>query len=201
MQINFDNVPKSNPMSGYFTPGFYKGVVKKTEVKVDKNNKEFLTIVFNLFTPDGTPVGVFSDFVRDTTSDVPLYKLGRMLQAMGLNLTGVLDLKMLARVIPIGREVAMEIGDNEYQGKTTSQVKIFDSQCYWPVTMLQGLVAAAATPGAVAVPAPQAVTQAPIPPNPAEFPFDAADGVVPPVGNAPTQAAVAPAQGVGDGNY
>ena len=201
MQINFDNVPTNNPMSGYVTPGFYKGVVKKTEVKVDKNNKEFLTIMFSLFTPEGISAGVFSDFVRDTTSDVPLYKLGRMLLAMGLNLTGVLDLKMLARVIPIGREVAMEIDDNEWKGKITSQVKIFDSQCYWPISMLQGLVAATATPGAVAVPAPQPVAQAPIAPNPAEFPFDAADGVVPPVGNAPTQATVAPAQGVGDGNY
>ena len=187
MQINFDNVPTSNPMSGYVTPGFYKGVVKKVEVKPDKNNKDYLTINFALFRPDGSAAGTFSDFIRDTASDAPLYKLGRLLLAMGIQLTGTLDLKMLARAIPIGKEVAMEIADNNWQGKTTSQVKIFDSQCYWPVSMLAGLASAGSVPGAVAVSAPQPV-EAPIAPNAAEFPFDAADGVVPAPATAPTMA-------------
>ena len=202
MQINFDKVPTTNPMSGYVTPGYYKGVVTKAEVKNDKNNKEFLTITFKLFDVAGNSVGSFSDYIRDTASDAPLYKLGRMLLAMGINLTGTLDLKMLARAIPIGKEVAMEIADNKWQDKVTSQVKIFDSQCYWPISMLAGLAAASGIPGAVAVPALQPVA-APIAPNGAEFPFDAADGVIPPaVGTQPTQnTPPTPASSPTEGSY
>lgn len=215
-QLNFDNIPKSNPF-GHVDKGFYRGVVKGTEVKQDNKQQDFLAVVFNLFKPDGKPAGTFTDYVRVTEAAAPLYKLGRMLQAMDINnLTGNIDLRLLAKVITPGKEVAMEIDDNEYpKGTFKSQIKIFDSQCYWPVSMLPGLVAAQNTaPGAVAVPEPQ--TPAPwdgaVAPTPApapvaatagNFEFNAADGVVPPA-TAP-QAAPAPvtenATGVQGDNY
>ena len=189
-KLNFDAVPNTNPL-GYVTPGFYKGTIKKKEVKInEKTNKEYLQVNFELATPDGVKSGNLADFFRDLdTQQISLYKLSRLLQALGITgLRGDIELKLVVQMIKEGSEVALEVGDNVYNGKTTSQVQVLNSQCYWPVSMLPGLVAAKnGAPGAVAVTAaaPQNATpvvaqEAPIPPNPAEFPFDAADGRVPP---------------------
>ena len=179
MKLNFDAVPDTNPI-GYVKPGFYKGVLKKKEVK-EKDGKEFLQINFDLYDGTGKKAGTLVDFFRDlATQQISLYKLSRLLQALGITgLKGDIELKLIVNMIGLDKEVALEVGDNTYNGKTTSQIQVANSQCYWPVHMLPGLLAANAAPGAVVVPAAPQV-QADIQPNAAEFPFDAADGRVPP---------------------
>ena len=181
--LNFDAVPNTNPL-GYINPGFYKAKLKTKEFKVnDKTNKEYLQVTHEISMLDGTKVGTLTDFFRDLdTSQLSLYKLSRLLQALDITgLRGDIELKLVVQMLKEGAEVAVEIGDNKYNGKVTSQVQVLNSQCYWPVGMLPGLLAAnGGAPGAVTVaPAPAPAPQE-IPANPDEFPFDAADGRVPP---------------------
>lgn len=211
--LNMDNVPKNNPF-GHVDPGFYQGTVKKTEVKLDNKNQEFLAVTFDLRNINGVAKGTFTDYIRVTEAAAPMYKLGRMLQAMDITgLTGNIDLKLLAKVIPVGKTVAMEIDDNEYpKGTFKSQIKIFDSQCYWPASILPGLVAAqnlpGTAPGAVSVPGEQGTvpwdaaavqqTTAPAPATAGEFTFNAADGAIPPPAATPV---TENATGVAGDNY
>lgn len=200
LMLDFDKVPNTNPM-GYVTPGFYKATIKKKEVKVsDKTNKEYLMVSFDLATVDGVKAGSLSDFFRDLdTQQISLYKLGRLMQALGIaNLTGNIDLRTIVQMIQVGKEVAVEVGDNTYGGKTTSQVQVMNSQCYWPVSMLPGLVAADAPLGAVQ-PAPKAdETPVPIKAPEQEYQFNAADGRIPP---AETGAATGATAAPGGDNY
>ena len=186
--INFDAIPTQNPM-GHYPEGFYKGVLKKIEVKQDtKKNEDYMVASFELFTVDDKKVGNFTDYFRNLETPALLYKLGRFIQALGLELKGTLDLRMVAKVIVVGKAVALELADNEWKEKISSQIKIFGSQCYWPITMLPGLVAAAAggniPEGTTFVPQPAVAAPVPAPapaPDTTVYPFDAADGTVPPV--------------------
>ena len=189
-KLNFDAVPMNNPM-GYVNPGLYLGTIKKREVKEDqKTSKEILTVTFDLTDKDGKKAGTFTEFCRDLDKQIPMYKLNRLMMALGVQLSGEIELRLVANMIKIDEVVVLEIGDNTYNGVTRSQIQVANSQCFWPANMFQGLLAARSNPGAPQTPAPQAVipqaaaeqpqATAAIAPNADEFPFDAADGVTPP---------------------
>ena len=155
MAINFNTLPKENPFS-IPASGYYKFKVTKAEMKTPgeqaKNQKAYLSMTLALTDPAGVKAGNVFDALRESDQQVQLFKLGRFIEAVGLHLTGNVELRDLAKLV-VNKEGICEIENSEdfrdkdkpvHERRRQAQVKIFGSDAYWPLTEWETLVPDAA---------------------------------------------------------
>lgn len=168
--INFDKVPDNNPYSvpdeGYYV---FKCINANMRSPKDPSKKDYLNVQMMLVDKTGKKAGTFFDNFFDSDASAILYKLGRFVKAINLNLTGNVELKDIAKLLP-GKEGVLEIEhrqDSRFPDDPTkiqAQVKLFGSECYWPTDQFKELVGE--------------VDAAQIPDE--DMPFSMEDGPVPP---------------------
>lgn len=165
MAINFNTLPKDNPFS-VPDSGYYKFKIIKAEMKTPgeqaKNQKPYLNMTLALINAAGVKAGNIFDALRDSDQQVQLFKLGRFTEAIGLHLTGNVELRDLAKLV-VNKEGITEIENSEdfrdkdkpvHDRRRQAQVKIFGSDAYWPLTEWDALVPDAAAAVADDGPAP-----------------------------------------------
>lgn len=153
MAIQMDKVPDANPFS-LPAEGYYKFTVTKAEMKQGKDPAKppYLNMTLSLVNAAGQKCGNLFDMLTESDKPAILFKIGQFIKAVGVNLGASFELKDLAKVIP-GRHGVVEIEhrkDKDQQGREVirAQVKLFGSECYWPIGAFEELVQGAA-PAAV----------------------------------------------------
>lgn len=148
MAINMDTLPDSPGEFTIVPPGIYRAkIVKAVMTKPkDPSKNEYLQLSLNIFNEKNKLIGTVTDRIFDTDAQAVRYKLKRLIKdALQLKLTGELELKDLTKVI-VGKKLCVEIEEGSYinnrTGKEvkTSEVKMFDTQIYWPLDMYGELV-------------------------------------------------------------
>lgn len=149
MAVNFDKLPDSNP-TDLLPAGYYQFTVAKAEMKQPKDLQKppYLNVTLALTNAAGARCGTFFDIFTESTAAAVMYKLNRFCKAMKLNLTGNVELKDIAKVIP-GKPGVVEIEQREDKNAPggpamRNQVKLFGSECYWAPEAWKDLVAGAA---------------------------------------------------------
>jgi hypothetical protein len=172
MGINFDSLPTENP---YALPpqGIYKAKITKAEMKAGPNGP-YLNLTYALSDGKGKRFGNLFDMLSESTHQAVLYKIGRFVSALKLNLKGNCELKDLAKIV-VGREMCVDIThqpDKRNETKIRAQIKLFGSECYWPIEQYNEL--AALNNNA------EDDSEDAAPENDeSSFEFDAADGMIP----------------------
>ena len=141
MPINFDNIPGS--ASTIVPEGLYRAVVEKAEMRPawDAADPFELNVTMQLFDKTGKSFGRFFETFKDTEKTPHPFKIGRFIKACGLNLTGSVELKDIAKLIT-GKEVIVDIS---HYVKPDQSIKVqsnaFGSKgCYAPVTDFEALL-------------------------------------------------------------
>jgi hypothetical protein len=152
MPINFNKVPTENPGGMLVPKGLYLAEVVKAQLKTPQPTQakpipgSYISIQWMLRNANGAKVGTFLDSISDSDSQYVLYKVGRFCLAMGLSLTGSMELRDLVKIVTPGKQVALEIDhrpDNrapDDRTKDRAQVALFGSECYWPASEFKKLV-------------------------------------------------------------
>jgi hypothetical protein len=153
MSINFQKVPTENPGGALVPKGLYLATVNKAQLKASKptearpNPGSYISISWMLTNAKGAKVGTFLDMISDSDNQYSLYKTGRFCRAMGLALTGSMELRDLVKIVTPGKQVVLEIDhrpDNrapDDRTKDRAQVALFGSECYWPASEFKKLIA------------------------------------------------------------
>jgi hypothetical protein len=149
MSINLDNLPKEKPESGFtlVPEGYHLAVIEDAEVKPSAAGNPYLSMKLK------TMHGVIFDMISESDKPAIQYKLARFITAIGLPMSGSLDLKDLPGLIK-GKELVIDVKheDNTYNGKTTKKavVDIFEHDIYYPASMYADLVGLAPAPNQTA---------------------------------------------------
>lgn len=112
MAINFDKpVAKPQGNQSEATVGPQSAEVAKVEMKTSKNGNEYLSVWLKL-----DKGGMIFDSFFDSEKEFPIYKLMRFLAAVGVELTGSLGLKEIAKFIKVKTklDVVVAIDDKGY---------------------------------------------------------------------------------------
>lgn len=143
MSINFDSLPKQNPGGGSVKPGLYYAHVEKTEMKQgkDKSKPPYLNLTLKLTDRDGKKAGTLFDMLMESDSSVIQYKLGRFLRACGIPLVGEMELKDIAKIVA-GKDIAVDVKEDEYNGKKRAAVNLFDNEAYYLASEYEQVYAA-----------------------------------------------------------
>lgn len=140
MAINFDSLPTEKPQGSLYEKGFYKGTIVKAEMRTPRNgNQDYLSITYDVTNKDGSAKGKFWDNLFDTDKDIPRYKLGRFINALGLELTGTFELKDLAKIV-VGKTLVIDMGLNEKGDRPQNEVEIFKNEIFYPLREWASLV-------------------------------------------------------------
>lgn len=106
--MNFDTLPKDKPNQNTVADGRYRAKVFKTEMRVGKeSNAEYLNVSFKL--NDG---GFVNENYFDSDKPFLQYKLGRLLSACKVTLSGEGTLRDVAKVIK-DKEVIIDVAVND----------------------------------------------------------------------------------------
>lgn len=106
--ISFNNIPKDKPSQNNVAEGRYTATVFKTEMRVGKESgAEYLNVSFKL--DNG---GFVNENYFDSDKQFVMYKLGRLLDACGVVLSGEGTLKDVAKVIK-GKKVVVDVIVND----------------------------------------------------------------------------------------
>lgn len=106
--LNFESLPKDKPNQNTVAEGRYKAEVFKTQMMISKtNNNEYLNVSFKL--ENG---GFVNENYFDMDKPFLLYKLGRLLKACNVELSGEGTLKDVAKVIK-GKKVIIDVAVND----------------------------------------------------------------------------------------
>ena len=148
MSVNFDELPNKNPGGAVAPPGFYKFTVMKPAMRQpnDAAKPEYLNYTLALSDINGKKYGNMFDAQYDSDTKLMQFKLGRFVAAIGLKLKGKMDLKDLAKLIE-NRSGVVEVANvPNYKDatRTDATVKIYGSDCYWPLSEFAKLVAGTA---------------------------------------------------------
>jgi hypothetical protein len=144
MGINFAELPKDNPFS-IPAPGLYIAKITKavSQQPKDTSKPEYLALTYALTDENGKPAGNLFDNFFESDSDVPKYKLGRFLTAAGIPLTGVMEFKDLAKILP-NRTLVVDVknvpDDYKGNGAMKAEVDLFAREAYYPVSEFASLV-------------------------------------------------------------
>lgn len=146
MGINFDRIPQNNP---FVAPaiGFYRARVEKAVYTVAKTAgaKNYLALTYALLNAQMKKIGTVYDKLYESDSPTMLYKIGRFANALGLSLSGVVELKDLAKIV-VNKEFVVEItheADNrapEDRSKDRAVPRIFGSEIFWPMSEASMLI-------------------------------------------------------------
>lgn len=106
--LNFERLPQDKPNQNSVAEGRYTAEVFKTQMMVSKNtNNEYLNVSFKI---DGG--GFVNENYFDSDKPFLLYKLGRLLKACNVTLSGEGTLKDVAKVIK-GKKVIIDVAVND----------------------------------------------------------------------------------------
>ena len=106
--ISFNNIPKDKPSQNSVAEGRYTASIFKTEMRVGKDaGTEYLNVSFKL--DNG---GFVNENYFDSDKPFLMYKLGRLLDACGVTLSGEGTLKDVAKVIK-GKKVVVDVIIND----------------------------------------------------------------------------------------
>lgn len=139
--INFDSIPKEKP-AGFKVPepGFHKVTIAKVTEEVSKAGNDYLQL--QLKTEDGA---IVFDNIVDSTAPALQWKLGRLVTACKLPLSGELTLSDLGKVI-LNKEIVADIkvieDDYKKDGSMKAEVDIFTNDIFYPIEEYADLVGA-----------------------------------------------------------
>ena len=106
--LNFEKLPQDKPNNNSVEAGRYEAEVFKTQMMVGKeSNNEYLNVSFKI--KDG---GFVNENYFESDKPFLLYKLGRLLKACGVTLSGEGTLKDVAKVIK-GKKVIIDVVVND----------------------------------------------------------------------------------------
>lgn len=135
MAINFDALPQEKPAGAIIPKGQYKATIEKAEMKQPKDTSKppYLNMLFALTDKEsGAPVGKLYDMLSESESTYVMYKIGRFLKALELNLGATFELKDLAKLIT-GKELLVDVMVDEKSEPNRSVVDIFSGEVFYPV--------------------------------------------------------------------
>ena len=147
MAIDFTKLKTDNPFS-VPDPGIYLATITeaKSQQPKDTSKPEFLNVKYSLMDADGNSAGNMEDNFFDSDSDVPKYKLGRFITAVGIPLTGAMEFKDLAKILP-KRKLVVDVKNvkDDYrstEGKEVmkAEIDLFAREAYYPVGEFNSLV-------------------------------------------------------------
>jgi len=147
MGINFDKAPDTNPY-GLIPEGIYRFEIVKAELKppANKDKKAYINMQIKLFDGANNKKGTLFDKIFDSDAPALLYKLKRLVRAIKVPLSGEVELKDLAKILP-GKKGTLEVTqqpDSRFpddRTKDQAAVKLFGSECFWTWEEYAGLVA------------------------------------------------------------
>ena len=140
MAINLDKLPDNPSQYTLIEPGIYRAKITKAQMQSPGGDrKDFLALTLDIKDKKNTSLGLVQDRLYDSDKPAIQYKIKRLIvDALALNLTGMVELKDLAKVIP-NREVCVELDRGSYTKNDkiiyTTEVKMFDTEIYWPINM------------------------------------------------------------------
>ena len=106
--LNFEKLPQNKPSQNSVSEGRYVSEIFKTQMLVSKTtNNEYLNVSFKI---DGG--GFVNENYFDSDKPFLLYKLGRLLKACNVTLSGEGTLKDVAKVIK-GKKVVVDVIIND----------------------------------------------------------------------------------------
>lgn len=130
--INFDELPRGNPMSSKKEPGKYIGIIKTARMQIGKNSgEEYLQIIYNLYDSEGKSCGTFNDMQKESDKPLLQWKLRNFCDALELAFTGSFELKEVAKVCE-GKAIVFEIVDDKKQ-TDQSAIYVFGETIYNPL--------------------------------------------------------------------
>ena len=139
MAINFDRIPTENPFT-LPEPGIYRARIAEAKMTPSKTpgKPPYIAVKYELLDKFGKKLSTVYDNIVESDHPAVLYKTGRLILALGLNLTGDVELKDLCKII-VGKELCMEItheADNrnpDDRTKDRAKPKLFGSEVFWPI--------------------------------------------------------------------
>ena len=147
MAIDFTKLTTDSPFATP-APGLYLATVTKAESlkPKDTSKPEYLKCTYQLIDENGKNAGSMDDMFFESDSDVPKYKLGRFIMAVGIPLTGVMEFKDLVKILP-SRKLVVDVKNvkDDYrstEGKEVmkAEIDIFAREAYYPVSEFNSLV-------------------------------------------------------------
>lgn len=142
MAINFNALPTS---ANTITPvGLYRAKIEKAEMRqayIPTEPME-LSMTCTLYDYKGKDCGKFFDTLKDNGKDAQLFKIGQFVKAIGLELTGSVELKDMCKLIQ-GKEFIVDISHytNPTTNNTKAQSNIFGNKgCFAPVSEFAALL-------------------------------------------------------------
>jgi hypothetical protein len=176
MAINFSSLPTQNPYA-LPAPGVYKAHIEEAEMRANKSDATkppYLNLKYKLLKEDGSSAGTIYDILSESDSSIVQFKISRFVQACGLPLTGVLELKDLAKIV-LGRTIVVDIKHETKNDTTRAIVDIFTREAYYPeADYAKVCTLANQTSSAKEVTGNEDFMQ--VPENAEETPFNAPDG-------------------------
>lgn len=139
MAINFDRIPTENPFT-LPEPGIYRARIAEAKMTPSKTpgKPPYIAVKYELLDKADRKIGTVYDNIVESDHAAVLYKTGRLILALGLNLTGNVELKDLCKII-VGKKLCMEItheADNrnpDDRSKDRAKPKLFGSEVFWHI--------------------------------------------------------------------
>ena len=171
--INFDQLPQESP-NALPNPDIYLAEVEEAKMMPSDGKPDYLNLKLKLTTRDGKGAGVVYDIISESSNAVVQYKTARFIRAIGIPLTGAMELKDIAKLAQ-GKKIAVDVNhskESTYKGKTyppKAQVDIFSREAYYTDAEFINVYSALHPETAEVAPEFEVM-------NEAEQPFNAPDG-------------------------
>lgn len=111
--FNMSDMPTTKPTSNFsdikLEDGIHDVEIEKAEYKTSTTGNPMLSVVFKTVKEKKF---IFDQIMDDQTKQVNLYKLGKLLAAVKITPTGVIELKDMPRVLKKGMKLRVAIWQN-----------------------------------------------------------------------------------------
>ena len=130
MGFNLNNAPKEKPTEFDNSPladGRYAVTIEKVEYTTSSNNNPMLSIRFKTMDKGRF---IFDQIMDDPTKQINLYRVSRLLTAVGVTPRGELELKDLTKLLKKGMELVVSI---KTKNNFTNIDISGDNEGYYPI--------------------------------------------------------------------
>lgn len=141
MAINFNSLPQEQPSAFAVIPaGLYHAKIVKTDMKQGKDTSKppYLNLQLNILNEAKERITTIWETLAESTSDLMGYKIRRMCEAAGLNLSGEVELADLGKMLA-DRELRVFLTIDTYQGKERNIVDINQDGIFLPANNTNNL--------------------------------------------------------------
>lgn len=140
MAINFDSLPQGRPGYGMAPAGSYVATIEKAEMKNPTTTnpdgtpkKAYMALTLAIQDGHGKSYGKIWDNIFDSESEYVKFKVMRLCAALQLQLSGIVELKDIAKVIA-GKKLIVDICEDKNAQQPRMQVDIFSGNVYYPMS-------------------------------------------------------------------